>query len=595
MRMLVSDSMPTRRSRRKRLSAFARVLVGLSVVAVAMCVWVGVRAAIAYEHLQAVRSVASELSPASFSDASALTTTLKRISDETAAARGLTGDPVWRVAESLPWVGPQLGAVSTISSSLDEIVGSLRPLAADVADMGLESFAPRDGVVDTAAFVQLRTTAERAATRSRVAATSIDRIDRDRLLQPVRDAADEASVMVTSVADAVDALSRTSALLPAMLGADGPRTYLVLFQNNAEWRSMGGLVGSVAVIRTENGRFSLTAQDSGAGLGRYDSPPLAMDADALSIYGTTPARFAGNITQVPDFTADAPLAREYWRLKTGQEVDGVIAVDPVALSYLLDAVGPVELSTGDTLTGDNAVRLLLNEVYLRYDDSAQNAFFETATAAVFDAIATRPLNPATLLSALGRAASENRVFLWSANPDDQAVLDGTTLQGALPATDATTTRFGVYVNDGTGSKMDYYMNVSSSAAWCGPGGGGKEVARLRVTLQSTAPADIAGFTPSITGGGRYGVAPGVARTVAYIYLPEGAELLESTASVATGFGGGTHQGRRVLIWTTELAAQQSVSLDVTVQAPRTTKLEVVQTADIDQTVPVDAAPLCTAG
>ena len=47
----------------------------------------------------------------------------------------------------------------------------------------------------------------------------------------------------------VDALSRTATLLPAMLGRDGPRDYLIVFQNNAEWRSLGGIVGALALQR----------------------------------------------------------------------------------------------------------------------------------------------------------------------------------------------------------------------------------------------------------------------------------------------------------------------------------------------------------
>ncbi|MGP2481120.1 DUF4012 domain-containing protein, partial [Listeria monocytogenes] len=86
-----------------------------------------------------------------------------------------------------------------------------------------------------------------------------------------------------------------------------------------------------------------------------------------------------DVTQVPDFAVGAPLAREMWRRQTGTAVDGVIAVDAVALSSLLEATGPVTLPTGDVLTSADAVPLLLDEVYRRYPDpKSHDVFFQSA-------------------------------------------------------------------------------------------------------------------------------------------------------------------------------------------------------------------------
>ncbi len=42
--------------------------------------------------------------------------------------------------------------------------------------------------------------------------------------------------------------ARAVRLLPPMLGADGPREYLLLVQNNAEQRATGGIPGSVVQL-----------------------------------------------------------------------------------------------------------------------------------------------------------------------------------------------------------------------------------------------------------------------------------------------------------------------------------------------------------
>ena len=72
------------------------------------------------------------------------------------------------------------------------------------------------------------------------------------------------------------------------------------------------------------------------------------------------------------------------------------------------------------------------------------------------------------------------------------MLDDTTLVGGLPVTDSETTTFGVFLNDGTGSKMDFYQAVDTQVAWqsCAVDGRGEAsgVAQLTVTLTNNAPA-----------------------------------------------------------------------------------------------------------
>ncbi|WP_217576954.1 DUF4012 domain-containing protein, partial [Streptomyces sp. GbtcB7] len=81
-----------------------------------------------------------------------------------------------------------------------------------------------------------------------------------------------------------------------------------------------------------------------------------------TIYQDKPGRYLQNVTQVPDFSLSARLAQEF-AAREGREVSSVIAIDPVALSYLLEATGPVRLPTGDELTSTNVVKLLLSDVY----------------------------------------------------------------------------------------------------------------------------------------------------------------------------------------------------------------------------------------
>jgi hypothetical protein len=196
-----------------------------------------------------------------------------------------------------------------------------------------------------------------------------------------------------------------------------------------------------------------------------------------------------------------------WRIEFGVEADGVLSVDPVTLSYLLKATGPITLATGDELTADNAVPLLLGEVYARYEDPAkQDAFFAAAAGAVFDAVKSGRADPALLIDALAQAGREYRVLINSAHDDEQAVLADTTLAGGRPmSTDAEKT-FGLYLNDATGAKMDLYLDVQTAVGQTTCRHDERPRYEVQVTMTNTAPADAATTLPAyVTGGGAFGV------------------------------------------------------------------------------------------
>jgi hypothetical protein len=159
-------------------------------------------------------------------------------------------------------------------------------------------------------------------------------------------------------------------------------------------------------------------------------------------------------------------------------------------------------------------------------------------------------------------------------------------------TDAATARFGVYLNDGTGSKMDFYQSVDTTVAWescrMNASGTATGVADLTVTITNDAPSET--LPEYITGGGAYGVAPGSARTVGYLYVPEGYDLVSTELSNGGGFGGGMHQQRQVLSFDVLLAPGESVTATVTAASTSPTGpalvAQVTPTVNANVTTPI---------
>ncbi|MCJ1706366.1 DUF4012 domain-containing protein [Microbacterium sp. VKM Ac-2923] len=574
---MIATSRSGSSSRARRV--FAGVVCLVAVLGLALTTWVGVRAALAQGHLSEARAVVSA-TVSDVDDLAAATAALSSAGADTSAARELTADPIWRLAETLPWVGPQLSAVSETAAAIDGAVAAVDPLAAAAAALSLDVLRPVDGAIDVSRIAAVAPAAADAAATLRESADRVDAIDRLPLLGRVSEGVSEAGELLGTAADAADALERATRLVPAMLGADRPRSTLVLLQNNAEWRSLGGVVGAVVQLDTVEGRMTLAAQASSADVAASgDSPVAELPDDVRSIYDTRPARYLQNTTQVPDFSVGAPLAREMWRRVHGTTVDAVVALDPVTLAYLLRATGPVRLPSGDVLTTDNAVPLLLDETYRRYADPRdQDAFFQSASAAVFQALADGHVDPVALVDAVSHSAQERRLLIWNADATEQAVLDGSTLQGALPTSDDRRTTFGVYLNDGTGSKMDYYLHPHVEIAWCTD-----DTASLHVELRSDAP-DPASLPTYVTGGGEYGVPVGDALTGVYVYLPPGAVLVERRTSAdgdAPGFAGGVHDERQVVKWSVQLAPGETARLELLVRLARTPELDAVATPTRD--------------
>jgi hypothetical protein len=577
------------RARRARAGRLTAIVLGtLLITTIATTAWIASRALSAAEHLTTAQTLAGDIQNTLTTDPTAATTTATHLAEETAAARAATDDPLYTAAAHLPWIGPQLHALATITTTLDDLTHTgLTPLLDVAANLDVSAFAPQDGRIDLEPLTRMQDPAATAATAAAQAAASLHTLDTTTLIGALAGPVTQAQTLLDTVADGTDALHRATVLLPRVLGQNEPRDYLILFQNNAEWRSLGGLASAQALIRTTDGSITLQSVTSSATFKDHGVGILSLGPDIEGIYGTDPARWMQNATMVPDFSVAALVAKAFWEDKYGDTLDGVIALDPVTLSYLLEATGPIRLATGDILTPLNAVHLLLNEVYWRYEDPHdQDAFFAATTEAIFRQITTGHFDPVRLVEALARAGSENRLLMWSARDDEQLILGDTPTAGTLPRTDASTTRFGVYVNDGSGAKMNYYSKLETSASWCGTDAEGRGLAQLSVQLRNNAPENAAALPDYITGYDQF-VPRGTIRTFTYLYLPEDAVLLSESYTTGT-VGPGLHDGLQVIAWVTDLRPGELAAIELLVNVPMTEALEVVSTPTL-ALVPADGS------
>ncbi|WP_157981605.1 DUF4012 domain-containing protein [Protaetiibacter intestinalis] len=397
------------------------------------------------------------------------------------------------------------------------------------------------------------------------AATSAAGIDVDTTIGPVRDSVEKLLGLIDEATSSVDSLYRTSHLLPIMLGEDGPRSTLVLVQNNAELRAAGGVSGALALITASGGKVDLAGQASSRDFGaHFDSPVLPLDDPTRSLFGDIAGEYIQDVNLTPWFDTTGQLAQAMWQQRIGGTIDAVVAVDPVLLSYLLEATGPVQV--GEVLlTSENAVAVLLSETYARYPDPAdQDAFFAAAAQAVFSAVTGPDVEPKALVEALVRGGEERRIRIWNAREEDQQYVAGTTLSGILPSDNSDGPELGVYLNDGTGAKMNYYTDLEVDVAGGVCRADGIPTYRATVTFTNNAPADAATSLPDyVTGGGDFGIEPGKVKTLIAIYGPVGAIVQGATLDGEEAIGtGAIDRGRPVFQVSTLLAPGESATYTV---------------------------------
>lgn len=504
--------------------------------------------------------------------------TFDSMQSHAAIAKDTVTGPLWKTAGVIPIVGSNFRAVTEVAVSADDVVRrAVGPLLETYSSLDWAMLSPSEGRIDIAQLQDASPSISAASNTVRLSYERMSSINLDELMPQVAAPIRSATEQLRDAAAVLGDASSAAQLLPPMLGNDSPRQYLILVQNSAEARATGGIPGAWAVLRVANGEISLGAQGSAAALGAF-KPPIEVDPEQTTLYTERLGTQMQNVNLTPDFPTVASTAKDMWEKRhVGQTLDGVLALDPVVLRNLIGATGPVSMvdpeilnlmngtSLPVTLTAENVVSTLISDVYKEINDpGAQDAYFSAVAGQIFAAFTEGTGDNTGLMQALRASTQENRLYVWAARPSEQGVIASTALSGSVLGTDAGGASFGLYFNDGTGAKMDFYASRTAQLIQiCSSGEYSSYTVRMTVT--NNAPEGSAALLPSyVTGGGAYGVKPGNIRTNYVFYGP--AQAFADTARVngqPVPIGAGKHGQRPVSTVALELPPGETAELDVT--------------------------------
>jgi hypothetical protein len=472
------------RLRFRRIAVAAGLLL---LVAVAFGCWLGYEAVHARSNLEEARTSAQQAKEAllkgNSEDASQWASKARTHAQ---TARDSTHSLPWNVASVVPWLG---GPFKTGQQLSDVVLGLtvdvLQPSAQVAAAISPDRLLRGDSV-----DVQVLRDSAPKLDEISAAATQLDAdakaISDPTYLSAVRDARTDLKAQTSEISKLLQNTALAGRLVPSMMGADGPRTYFMGFQTNAEARGTGGLLGGFGILRFDNG---IPSMDTLGANSELDKPftPIDLGPEYNTLYATaTPTTDFRNSNMSSHFPYTAQIWKSMWMQQSGMNVDGVIAIDPVALSYVLGAVGSVTMPDGETVTKDNVVELTESTVYFRFptDQIARKKYLQDVASEVVKKMTGPVESPRQLLDALGKAVSEGRIAVWSSSPAEQQLLEETPLAHVIP--DDPAPYAGVVVNNFGGNKLDYYLRrqIEYSADACD---GKTRKTTVTVRLTNTAP------------------------------------------------------------------------------------------------------------
>jgi hypothetical protein len=209
-----------------------------------------------------------------------------------------------------------------------------------------------------------------------------------------------------------------------ILGGNGPRKYLFLFQNNQEMRATGGFIGTYAIVDIFNGRVRNFFVD---GIFNPDGQLQERIVPPVPIQKISANWSMHDSNWFPDFPHSAEKATSFYEKTGGPTVDGVIAITPTVLEKLLAITGPIEMPEyGIIIDKDNFIENIQTEVEENYDKELNQP--KKILSDIAPKILDKIFNPdnvsdvARTMGILSDSLNERHILIYAKNWEIEKVL-----------------------------------------------------------------------------------------------------------------------------------------------------------------------------
>ncbi len=440
-------------------------------------------------------------------------------------------DAWWTVpARMTPVVAQNLNAVRTVAASGAQLNAAAAVVTTQV---DYDQLRLPDGRIDLERLTAFSRPVAEVSRAVEAADGAIEGLVSPWIVAPIREQLDELSPQLVEVRRSTALAAAAVEDLPSLLGADGPRRYLLLLGNPAESRDLGGHLGSWAELVATEGRLEVARVGTPYDLfGPATEPRPVLGTDVPpALSSMEPTRFPQNWGASPDLAAVTEVAAElYPQSAGGAEIDGVLYADPFALAALLAVTGPITTSDGTRLSDADAVEFLTRGQFVDPTGSERDpdaAVTEVVRLALEQLTTRRLPAPAEFADRFGAVIAEGRLQFRSLHPGDRGVLVRSGLDRPFRAPEGGDL-LAVVNRNSNPSKIDAYLQRSIDYDVDWDPATGEVRSRVVVTMTNDLPPGDLGTEVTIPAPG---AAPGTNRTQLSIVTPLQATgaLLDDTA------------------------------------------------------------------
>lgn len=413
---------------------------------------------------------------------------LERAGQLLADAHRHLASPLARPALAVPGLGPQARALDRATGAGAELAQLATDVVRDADPAGLGPVAGRFNLERLralgSALDALVAGLERSGASTRDAGSGW-------LLPTLAAKLDRLSSAVASARVQAGEAARAVALLPGLLGGDGPRRYLILVGNPAETRALGGFVPAFAEIVADGGRLDLgrvgdIAELNQAGGERRLTDPATLPEAYRSLH---PETYWQNVTGTSDFPTVAAIARDMWPQSGGGPLDGIIYTDVEGLAAVLRLTGPVPVAGLEApVSADTVGHFVTIDQYERFEGEAdrKDRVVDIGREVFRRMTSLDQGNARAIVDAFAPVLAEGRLLLESGRPEEQRLFTDLGVAGSMPRPGGgdllavRTTNAGANKIDALlYREIDYRVTVDPVT--------GRATATLDVTLANRAP------------------------------------------------------------------------------------------------------------
>ncbi|MBA3628896.1 MAG: DUF4012 domain-containing protein [Actinobacteria bacterium] len=443
--------------------------------------------------------------------------------DASNRAVGVTRHPPFLLLATLPWVGRDPSAMGEMATAT-----RLAALAGVASSRGfIEMGAPAGG---PPAAVFHNGTVRLSALEEGAPFFAHSRELLEESLETIKGAPDPYLEFVTgplrteqaAVAEARETLMKfdtVASLLPSLAGLDTKRRYLLVVQGLGRARGSGGAIEYVGILNATDGRLSLKSIAPVESLAEPGAAAAGAPDWFIREYGPWGALDGFSAVNFsPRFASVAPVLLDLFTASTGKPLDGVIAIDSVALGGLTSVTGPVTgPGYGAKLGESDAGRLLDRTLFRDLNEAARDEFIKGVLRDLWKKLNGNRANLMAFPSSLTELSREGHLKIYSRSQSDRALLEQLGA-GGDPST-LTHNVQTVFHNNLSSIPVDSYLKKSTETQVLLTDGAGAAVITA-VTLDNGADPPAAKWLAA------YGGEAGLNRMRLTWSLPQGATVHE---------------------------------------------------------------------